>query len=402
MKKLLPLLVATFALTPAHLLFAQLSYLGQNIVPTSQTFSGTTVGGLSGIDYRPSTGSYYAISDDRSSSPANPARFYTLGLNLNQFARSNTPGQAGVTFNSVTSILTTSGTTFALNTVDPEAIRFRPSTNTLIWTSEGNRAPGNLQNPFTREMNLDGSFVREFTTPSLFNPAGSGATDPGIRNNLAFESVTLSPSGALVYTATENALVQDGPAAGVGQTTVSRILSYSTATGLSGAQYAYVADAVAQTPVPGGSFATNGLVELLAIGEQQFLAVERSFSTGVGNTIKLYFADAGAATDVSGLADLDGEIYTPLSKNLLLDLGTLVNDDATNLVLDNIEGITFGPEFNGNPTIILVSDNNFAGTQFTQFVALGVTGVIPEPGSAALLLVGAGLLARRRLRSSPI
>ena len=70
------------------------------------------------------------------------------------------------------------------------------------------------------------------------------------------------------------------------------------------------------------------------------------------------------------------------------------------LALDNIEGITWGADFNGQRTLVLVSDNNFGASQFTQFVALSVSPAIPEPGTWALMPVGVGLLGLRR-RASP-
>ena len=69
------------------------------------------------------------------------------------------------------------------------------------------------------------------------------------------------------------------------------------------------------------------------------------------------------------------------------------------LALDNIEGITWGADFNGQRTLVLVSDNNFGASQFTQFVALSVSPAIPEPGTWALMPVGAGLPGLRRLAS---
>ena len=40
-----------------------------------------------------------------------------------------------------------------------------------------------------------------------------------------------------------------------------------------------------------------------------------------------------------------------------------------NRPLDNVEGMTFGPRLrDGRRTLLLVSDNNFAATQFTQFL----------------------------------
>jgi hypothetical protein len=152
---------------------------------------------------------------------------------------------------------------------------------------------------------------------------------------------------------------------------------------------------------------------LLATGDRQFIAVERSFAVGAatpgvgpnglptGNTIRLYQVDARGATDVSSLSTLAGAAYTPVSKTLLLDMSTLQNDDGSALALDNIEGITWGPEVNGKRTLVLVSDNNFGAAQFTQFVALAVTTPVPETGTLGLMLAGlAGLGARlpRRTR----
>ncbi len=146
-----------------------LNYIGQQIVASGTTFQGTTVGGLSGIDFDAATGSYHAISDDRSG--INAARFYNLSLNLNQFVRSATPGSAGVAFNSVTTLQTPSGTAFAPNTVDPEGIRYNATTQTLVWSNEGQRSAAGLQNPTVREMRLDGSHVREFGVPAAL-PVG--------------------------------------------------------------------------------------------------------------------------------------------------------------------------------------------------------------------------------------
>jgi hypothetical protein len=391
---------------------ATLEYIGQQIVPSGAVYAGTTVGGLSGIDRLGDSGSrFLAISDDRSSSPANAARFYELSLDLAQFVRAAAPGQAGVSFQAVTTILTPAGNPFALNQVDPESLRIDPRSGNVYWSNEGQRSGGGLQNPTVREMSAGGSHVRDFSVPTRYNPAGLGAADPGIRNNLAFESLTLSPDGRTLYTATENALVQDGPSATVVGGSSSRIVAFDVASGASGGEWIYPVSPVVLPPNPAGGFATNGLVELLAFGDRQFIAIERSFAAGAatpgvgpnglptGNTIKLFLVDARQATDVSGLDSIVGANVVAASKTLLLDLSALKHDDGSALATDNIEGITWGPEWNGKPTLILVSDNNFSPTQFTQFIALSVTSPIPEPASAVLAMAGLALVgaaARRR------
>ncbi len=58
----------------------ELEFRGQAIVPTGTSFQGTTVGGLSSITYDERRGVFYSIADDPSQ--FQPARFYTLGLDL--------------------------------------------------------------------------------------------------------------------------------------------------------------------------------------------------------------------------------------------------------------------------------------------------------------------------------
>jgi hypothetical protein len=46
---------------------------------------------------------------------------------------------------------------------------------------------------------------------------------------------------------------------------------------------------------------------------------------------------------------------------------------AMGIYIDNIEGVTFGPDLpNGHKTLIFVSDNNFSKEQKTQFLLFEV------------------------------
>jgi hypothetical protein len=319
-----------------------------------------------------------AISDDRSEN--GPARYYELTLDLTKFSRSNIPGAAGVLFTGMTTLQTHSGSVFPAGGVDPESIRLRRTANgtTVLWTNEGLRSGSAYQPPTLREMTTSGVHLRDFAMPPAYLPKGSANADTpgdvGIRNNLAFESLALALDGSRAYIATESALAQDGPKTSLAAGSPSRVAEFSLDSGQCMAEFVYEVEPIGRAPsLPGGS-TDNGLTELLAIGERRFIALERSYVQGMGNRIRLYLTDASAATDVSGLNALVGTPYTPMAKTLLLDLASLRNDDGSALKLDNVEGITFGPEVDGQRTLVLVSDDNFSGRQFTQFIALTVQG----------------------------
>jgi hypothetical protein len=68
---------------------------------------------------------------------------------------------------------------------------------------------------------------------------------------------------------------------------------------------------------------------------------------------------------VPSLAGLDVQ---PVQKTLLFDLGSL------GIPLDNVEGMTIGPKLpDGRQSLVLVSDNNFAASQFTQFLLFALS-----------------------------
>jgi 3-phytase/alkaline phosphatase D len=342
-----------------------LEFLGEISIPTGRQFDGTEVGGLSGITYDPGRGVYYAISDDRSQ--IDPARFYTLTIALADGAL--TAGDVKVT--DVTTLLGADGKPFPASSLDPEGIAFTDAG--LFVSSEGDANA--LISPFVDLFSLQGEHLAALPIDPKFRPTANHAT--GIRNNLAFESLTVTPDKSTLYTATENALFQDGPEATLDSGSASRIVKYDVASGREVAEYVYVTEPVAAEPVPAGSFSTNGLVDLLAMDDDgTLLALERGFSTGVGNTLKIFEVRTQGATDVRRVRSLeteidDGELEVNLDqavqKELLFDLADL------GIPLDNIEGISFGPKLaDGRQSIVLVSDNNFAGTQSTQFFAFAI------------------------------
>jgi hypothetical protein len=321
----------------------ELEFRGQAIVPSGTTFAGTTVGGLSSITYD-RRDVYYAVSDDQVG-----ARFYTVALDI----RDGLLTAGDVRFEDVTTLLGSDGAPYPAMSLDPEGLALTKDRE-LILTSEG--LPARLIDPFVRRHALDGTYLGDLPVPSAFDVTADQSS--GVRPNLGFESAGVL--GHDLFVGAENALYQDGPPATLAGGSQTRILRYDLRTGLVERQWIYLTDPVAEPSVPANAFSVNGLVELLPLDDDRLIAMERSFSVGApgtGNTIRLYDVRLGEDT---------------ASKRLLLDLKVL------GIPLDNVEGMTLGPPLPGGyRSLVLVSDNNFAAAQFTQFLlfALKATGV---------------------------
>ena len=330
-------------------------FLGEADIPFTASVNGLQIGGLSALTYDPVHDLYYTLSDDRSSN----ARFYKVGIDLSDGHLS--PGD--VQFKAVQTLSTANGQPFAANSLDPEGLTLRG--DALYLSSEGDASA--LINPFVDRIGLDGQVRAELPVAAKYNPTADGSS--GIRNNLAFEGLSVTPDGRTLYVGTEDALQQDGPNADLTTGSPSRLIQYDLGTGQPDAEYVYVTDPVQRAPQPAGAFATNGLDEIVALDNAgHLLGLERSFATGqTGDDLRLYFINTNGATDVSGLSSLVGQSYTPVEKTLLLDFNDL------GIYIDNLEGMTLGPDLpDGRKSLLLVSDNNFAETQVTQFIALGL------------------------------
>lgn len=339
-----------------------LRLIGDYAIKTKTMFEGVEFGGISGIDRAPD-GTYWAISDERGGERGTP-RFYALSIDL------DATRFKGVSIQKMVSLRGPDGNPLSstARTVDPEGIRVAPNGNLYI-SSEGNFGTGAaLFQPFVREVRTDGGFVREFETPSGFNYVDNKTT--GGRSNKLFEALAVAPNGR-VFTANEDALIEDGPITSLKNGSVVRVVELDPASGKPVAQYAYPLPPVPVDKAPSGAFTPdNGLPELLALSNNEFVAVERAFADGVGNTIRLVLATIEAdTTNVQSLKSLQGASYKPMKKQLLLEMPITYQG----VKIDNIEGATWGPRLpNGNRTLVLVADNNFADNQVTQFLAFEV------------------------------
>ena len=341
------------------------TFLGEAVLPTGTLFEETEVGGLSALVLDPERGDYIALSDDRSD-----ARFYTITIDLEDGVLAD----GDVAFEAVTRLIDRDGAGFADGAIDPEGLVLLED-GTLLVASEGDANATPPIDPFIRPFSVDGQPIgSSLDVPERYLPTEDGSS--GIRNNLAFESLTISPDQRILTTALENALFQDGPAADIEQPSLARVLRYDLHTGEVIDEVVYEVDAVPDIPEPEDAFRTNGLVELLAIDDNgTYLALERAFSVGVGNTVRLYEVLSQGALDVSSLNDLFDEendvpfvIDPPMQKRLLIDFA-----DLPLSTVDNLEALAFGPKLeDGRQTLIIASDNNFNETQVTQFIALAL------------------------------
>ena len=358
-----------------------LRLIGEHSIATGTLFDGVEFGGISGLD-RAADGNFWAISDDRGGERGTP-RFYDLSLDY------DATGFHGVAINRQINMQRPDGSAFPASsrTVDPESIRVAPNGN-LYWSSEGNwsTSAASRYQPFVREMTVDGRFVREFATPSMYDYVDNSTT--GGRSNKLFEALAVTPNGTL-YAANEDALIQDGDITTLGAGSTVRVTSIDPVSGTATAQYAYQLPPIPVDAAAGAPFGPdNGLPELLAVSDTQFIAVERAFAFGVGNTIRLVLTSiAPDTTDISSFASLAGASFTPMSRELLLELPI----SYQGVTIDNMEALTWGHTLaNGNRTLVLAADNNFSTAQSTLFMAFEFTPV-PEPASWAMLLAGLGL-----------
>jgi hypothetical protein len=344
----------------------QLRLIGQATLAHRLMFRNTPVGGLSGLDYDPARDVWYALSDDRSEFA--PARFYTLRIVLTP-QRLATPELLDVVTLRQPGGRPYPGRGEDGEVADPEALRFRPQTGTLLWTSEGDARLGLA--PFVREVDAAGHALREFSLPPMF--AMDRAQRSGPRNNLAFEGLALTPDGSGAWVAMENALVQDGPMPGVGLAGgPCRFTLFDVAGGRALRQIAYLPDAIPQAPVPASAHADNGVSEILMLDAHRLLVLERAYMAGVGNSLRLYLIDTRQGTDTLGQPVLRAGEFRAAPKTLLADFAAF--RDAGLERLDNTEGMAWGPLLpNGHRSLVFVSDDNFNPAQVTQFLAFEFT-----------------------------
>ncbi|MFF3493434.1 esterase-like activity of phytase family protein [Streptomyces sp. NPDC002795] len=180
------------------------------------------------------------------------------------------------------------------------------------------------------------------------------------RTNASFEGLTLLPGGRTILASMESPLTGD-EANRLQTWQRTRAGSFAPA-----AQYGYRTDP------------DLGISEVTAAPDGRLLVLERGFTSGVGNTIRLYAAELRGATDTSGMETI-GAGTRLAHKTLLADLancpslGAPAHQPQPNPLLDNIEAMAVtgrGPH--GALRLLLASDDNQSANQITRFYSLRI------------------------------
>ena len=352
---------------PAHDI-KEIRFINEYVLPNGIEFKNTVVGGLSGIDYDAKRGLYYLVSDDPSSK--GPTRFYTAKIFMAE------KGIDSVQIVNMTPLLNPNGEPYAditkdrSHSADVEAMRYDAKRDELIWSSEGQRfirdGKQELEDPAIVVMDREGHFKDSFALPANMHIQ---AIEKGPRHNSVFEGISFDENNSHVYVSVEEPLYEDGPRAGSGDSTAwVRILKFNRKLRQCMAQYAYQVDPVPYAANPTGAFKVNGISDILYVGNDKFIVIERAWSTGrVPSDVRVYLADARYAEDISAITLDDTPARKPLVKKLLLNM------ESMGRFIDNVEGVTFGPALsNGHRTLIFVTDDNFAKHQKQQFMLFEV------------------------------
>lgn len=327
----------------------KLRFLDEYVIPKDLIVDSTKIGGLSELDYDGKD--FYAICD----LPSSP-RIYKLFIELKQ-EKIDT-----ITFSKVIRIPKKSKAN-APYFFDSEGLLFNPEKKQFTISSEGSIR--NKKDPFIVDTNEKGEVIDSYKIPYYFKANFA----EGPRNNGVFEGLSRSVNGEGIWVSTELPLKMDGPTVKLyGTKSPVRFTYYNTETKLPKTQFVY--DLGRLRKVPFLPFGMNGVSGILEYKPKKFFVIERAFSAGHGRRgvrVLIYLADAEKATNtlyVKNLHSKRGKRIITAHKRLLFDFNS-VRKHLTDHIIDNIEGISFGPKLpNGNQSLILIADNNF--NSFTE------------------------------------
>ena len=343
----------------------KLKFIDSYSFSTDRVINNYKLGGISGIIFNSKNNLLYAVSDNYGKH--GPSRFYKFFYSLSRGKIIINPLETIIT-------LTEQNDSFPKHKVDFEGVAFFD--NNLLISSEGRLSTSKENIPEFLLFSKDGKIKKRIQLPPKF----SHSPTSGVRVNLAFESLTQVPNKSnLYFTANEDSLIQDDSMVSPTKGSKLRIIKFSILKNRFDtiSEFVYNLSKVPNPTNVSNFKGDNGLVDILALSEDQIITIERSWSpTTKKNAILLFLTKISKLTtdvkDIFSLQD-NSDKYVPAQKTLLLNLDKISSQLHDGKGLDNIEAISFGPKLkNGNQTILLASDNNFNKHQRTLFIALEI------------------------------
>ncbi|WP_433342488.1 caspase, EACC1-associated type [Streptomyces sp. CA-253872] len=249
---------------------------------------------------------------------------------------------------------------------DAEGLAIEKGGRTMLISSEADPSIRRFDIATGRQISEDFPIPK----PLRYWPEGSAQMGRSI------ESLTLSPDGRYLYAGWEAPLASDGDTRGRGLLRIQRYRGTPGGTYTPDRQYAYMA--------------SDGLslVDLAAVDEHRLLALERQYTAGLGNAIKVVRIDLRGAGDVTGrksLFRLPSESF--VRGSVLFDLAACPSGGpgqvarpagkVGNALVDNVEGMALGEPWTSGPhrgsrPLYLLSDDNGSQQQVTRVYGLAV------------------------------
>ncbi len=382
---------------------ATITFIGEGNIPGTATdqsgLSGlledgvtprNRVGGLGSAIAYTGFGALYVATPDRGPADGTTSyvdRIYTIKLDVKK--------NAGNTFTITPTLLATrlmhdrrqflTGSAAAFDaTNSPDSLRFDPEG---IRVSACGRTAfvSDEYGPFIHEFDLiSGARIGSIRLPTKFLidfPSADGNTEltaniSGRQANRGMEGLAISPDGTRVYGIMQSPLIQDGaldassPPKRIG--TNNRIVEINL---VSGAVREFLYQLESKS---------NGVNEILAVNDQEFLVIERDGNAGAAAAFKKIFrigiGGATPATDIRGVPKLPTTGtpagVVPVTKTLFLDLLDPAFGLAGASFPEKIEGLAFGPDLqDGRHLLIVTNDNDFMPAQPNRFLAFAIDSV---------------------------
>ena len=327
---------------------------------------GPRVGSLSGLALDQQTGQWVAASDETAQ-----ARFAWLDIT---FGTAMAVHPLRFTFMHPGPGLTAE----VIAGLEPESLVAMPD-GSFVTTIEGYHDSKNVvHQPALAFVARDGA-VTQVLQPRAHFTIVAGDRTRGVRHNLGLESLTRTPDGRLL-SGLEQPLVQDGPMSTSARGGIVRLLEFVERAGTGwapGREWAYPLEPTAivpgyDRPCEDGE---NGLSDMLALGNERWLTLERACLLGVPgapayNPVRVFEVTTARADDVSGMASLAGREFRKVTKRLVLEVTAVLPRLAPMFAPgSNFEALAFGPAGpRGERTVVLMSDDNLRPTQTTAFL----------------------------------